>query len=234
MTFGTRYGDGAAVAATATNGQLLWSDFPHPDAETHFLAGIIVAHALRDMIMGDNSPRGTVAGNQELEWDQLMAASPLPQQSADARCFMNPVTLMNAAKAKRSHFLSTSRGDAWKFYEDVKGKPGWIAQNANTSAGRSITFTITIGPLRRVHMSYLRTYGAGLGYVRCSVGCAPNVTGCPYVKLITERARHISQAAIELLTPTHAADSNWQVGARALLRCDASPGKSKLLGIYSC
>jgi hypothetical protein len=125
-------------------------------------------------------------------------------------------------------FRPYNSGLAWRYYEDVRGKPGWIVENITTTS-RTITFNITVGPMRRVHVSYLRTYGSGLGSVLCSIGCPPRAPGCRHVKLKTEQADHVSQAAIGLLT-----DSGWQVGARVQLRCDASLGKSKLLGICSC
>ena len=199
--------------------------YPHPSEATHRVVSQLVSkalakHAERCATPEGMAPRAGAWGLMPVGRAHAGRAGHEPTAAMSARC-LEPRTYLTAPDTRGSPVVASSAaaaaatagtdtlaasftprhaGAAWRYYEDVPGKPGWIgtahapshggaddvhaasrnsaAAHAASGAAYEISFAVKTGALGMVAVEVLHSY-AGMGRLRCGVNCErPGVTQC--------------------------------------------------------
>jgi hypothetical protein len=97
-------------------------------------------------------------------------------------CVVTPLSYM--AVNRPAKFVPVKKGADWRYYMDVEGKPGWIADAVvdpsnfdhlgSVGTSREIVFPVVLStnqPMLR--LSFLRSYNTSMGKLRCCVSESP-------------------------------------------------------------
>lgn len=145
--------------------------------------------------------------------------------SEEQRCFLAPRTHLSP---ENGFPAVTSEHSAWAFGEDVRGKPGWIANWNGTSGDADIGFDVELA-LGFVRLEYLSTY-TDVGSVTCWIQGEEN--GKPGRLTINARWEHANVSLSNWAQLRASAGSHGK--RRVWCRSDRKHRKFKILSLMSC
>jgi len=174
-----------------------WGNDMHHSKEYHHFTAYLLALAIFELAKSDIS---ITKFDSELpfpvkkikNWNNYIydpsTDSKLRLDSKLVVCAITPLSYMAVNRPAR--FTPVRKGGAWRFYQDVANKPGWIADARTDDASpsshgdrsRDIVFPITLSteqPMLR--LSFLRSYNKTMGTLSCcitssttNIMCAPD------------------------------------------------------------
>lgn len=126
-------------------GYVCWDGKVHPTWRVHQLLADIVSTLFLRLARGESCRVSTAAPPIIPAQGQL----PHPRQVC-----ITPHTVLSSKNA--ASFVASRAGIGWSFYEDVKGKPGWIGN----VPGTTVSFDVNVSHAPMLSMTYLRSYDA--------------------------------------------------------------------------
>jgi hypothetical protein len=167
-------------------------------------------------------------------------------------CVINPLSYLAVNRPLK--FQPVKKGGDWRYYMDVEGKPGWIADAvvdspppsesdivSSLGSSRQISFHVTLSAVQpMMRLSYLRSYNSTMGKLTCCIsgsGVAADIL-CP------QHAHHSfefdghwgDQTSQGVAVAVHLANISSSKGSRVQrnLICQANQGKFKIIGVVGC
>ena len=145
-------------------GYVCWDGKVHPTWRVHQLMADIISTLFLRLARFDSCRISTAA-------PPIVPFQPTPPPPR----WICAVPLTTLSSNNKASFVASHVGVGWSFYEDVKGKPGWIG---NTS-GTTISFDVKISPAPMLTVTYLRSYDTPkvhMAHVVVTLICASNVS----------------------------------------------------------
>jgi hypothetical protein len=243
-----RYSD--AVWRNKIDQNFLWGSRIHPSIKVHmFIAqvvGLSILELYRETIDGPNYKYPSNAMSAEVkQWDRYIRAHPLQggefSDTYESRCSAVPTTRLPDVPGQP--FEPLSAGPEWFHGEDVKGKPGWIAQAVATGndthieTRREIRFGLNISPYNGrgiAKLELLSSYGEDMGVLSCCVNC-DGAAFTPTVTIDTKIEEHTSQTFVTSVPflYNHKRKDTSNI-SHSILRCRANAGKVKIVTVIGC
>lgn len=240
-----------------------WGRGVHHAPEFHDFTAVLLSHAIFEYAMHDISetdmdgelptwmPHQRRIDKQQIaDWNSYVY-NPITDTSLDLdaktiKCTMEP---LSSGMRVRRH------GTAWRFYEDVKGKPGWISSTsrlnnesfsphtevkkskddsfdfANT---RTIVFEAKIPKDKPIiKMTFLMSYDKRMGSTSCCID--PQSMGSKYCQLIdTHWSDKTSQIVTVDISFPNLPVNNSKTIQKHELHCTADSGKVKIVDMVTC
>lgn len=157
----------------------LWGDEIHPHDPVHRFAGTALGLGLLELInmVSDTTGKARVCPSESsdsvLAWDEFVAKQPVVEKMARV-CSYNRSSYYSST----TQFEPSWRGAAWRYYEDVPNKPGWISDHkhsnsTNSSTDWDIHFKLKFAARAHYHvrLNLLMSYVNEMGTLQCCLDC---------------------------------------------------------------
>lgn len=242
------YGD--SIASNAAVG--FWGTRTHPPANVHkYIAqvvGLSVLELFRDTLDDEaHYPIGT-----DSTWKNFVLEKPAisVSHSLMLECGAHPTSEMSSLFPEQ--FKPLRHGSDWSFKEDVKGKPGWIAdirwpkQRVNmTGDMREIVFPVKLRGVEgkgRVELGVLRSYDPTMGILKCCMDCLDVDPFAPTHAFVMRHSDRTSQVYTVWLNVdvdagvpvNHGGGTSIANATLHVLRCRADFNKVKITSVVGC
>lgn len=232
------------------NSIFLWGPSLHPSIKVHMLiaqvVGLSIFELYRETIDGQNYNYPSNAMSAEVkQWAGYIRAhalqvGELSDKGQESHCSADPTTRLPDEEGQP--FEPLSAGAEWFHGEDVKGKPGWIAQSiqagndTHIDTRREIRFGLNVSPYNGrgiVKLELLSSY-AHMGALSCCVNC-DGAAFTPTVTIDTNTKEHMSQTFVASVPFFNGHDGkSVSNNSYCILRCRANAGKVKIVTVIGC
>ena len=140
----------------------------HLGNRTHeLIAGVVVAGLLQ---VRDTLCRNAAIPAEETAPSPSLSSSRYAGHNASQHgCGRHALSTL---RPPESEFTAAAHSVAWRYGEDVPGKPGWLGNavaRPKKHLSDEIVFPVTVGPLRRIVLLRLRSYDPSMGRVNASL-----------------------------------------------------------------
>ena len=228
----------------------IWGGNIHPADHVHRLAGTALGLGVLELIHivtdTTGSARQCPAATPELvrDWDQYVQTVPVVEKMARA-CSYQRMSFLSSDTS----FVPAWHGSAWAYYEDVKGKLGWISNHKYPSSKNSsdtdwdihFNLNLTAGAHYHIRLSLLVSYAAEMGGLRCCLDCDRFVPEFSCNTLIRDRLSVTQEFLFSKPTNAHNTSnsapflSDMSAFGDHILKCRADKKKKvKIVGIVGC
>lgn len=244
----------------------LWGRTMHHSKEHHKFSAYLLARSLRAIARQDTSetqfddmlplPAGRIK-----EWNSYVYNSSsdnkLTLDSKLVDCIVTPLSYVAVNTPLK--FVPVRKGTDWRYYMDVAGKPGWIADALPTSKvstatssenstdlvpKREIAFRVTFSALQpMLRLSFLRSYNSSMGTLTCCISKREHrLSRCAAEARLYDFSGHWSDLTSQgVAVSVHLENVYAKNGAHSPpahvkrnVVCRADGGKFKLIGLVGC